>query len=72
MQNEAKRLLELASVDLGYAQLEVQFAEQPTEALSRIGYHLSELEKRLDTLICSIESVDATAHRSAELSMGNA
>ncbi len=54
MPNEAKSLIELASVDLTYAQLEIVYADQPSELLERIGFHLSEVSRRLSELIKSV------------------
>lgn len=50
MQDELKRLIELASADLSFAEMEVRFAESPNDALRRIGYHLAELRRYVDDL----------------------
>lgn len=61
MRHEVKKLLEMAAIDLGYAKLEVAFADQTTGALSRVGHHLNELEKYLNDLAGAIERDDAGA-----------
>ena len=54
MTNEAKSLIELASVDLAYAQLELACAEQSSELLDRIRFHLNEVSRRLSELTQSV------------------
>ena len=36
-----KNLIEVASIDLAYAQLEIACADQPSEMLDRIEFHLN-------------------------------
>jgi hypothetical protein len=50
MRDEMKRLIELASVDLSFAELEVRFSDDPSDALNRIGHHLKELRGYVDEL----------------------
>ena len=63
MQSDAKRLFELATVDLLYASLEVKCAEQPSEAMLRIGDHLEELMRHLAGLERIFEGADAAANQ---------
>ena len=51
MRDEMKRLIELASVDLSFAELEVRFSsDDPSDTLNRIGHHLKELRGYVDEL----------------------
>ena len=40
MQNDAKKLIKLATIDLLYAQSEVRCGDQENEAMKRIAMHL--------------------------------
>jgi hypothetical protein len=63
MPNEAKRLIDLASIDLGYAQLEIAYADQSSEMLERIRFHLNDLKGRLSELTQSIECVEVAKEK---------
>jgi hypothetical protein len=60
MQNDAKKLFDLAAVDLLYADFEVKFTEQPNDAVRRIAHHLDELRRHLTELERIFEGADAS------------
>ncbi len=72
MRKSVIEFLELASIDLSYAELEIRFADQPTKALDNIGYHLNELKKHLSELAsstgCAHVGVDDEAGVKSEMS----
>lgn len=55
MSSVAKRLIELASIDLEYARFEIAYADQPSRLLDRIRYHLNELNRYMAELAQSID-----------------
>ena len=72
MLKEAKSLIEVASIDLAYAQLEIACADGSSEMLDRIGFHLNEVSRRLSELMKCIdeaelarEDITVTATRTA-------
>ena len=60
MQNDAKKLIELATIDLLYAQSEVRCGDQENEAMKRIAMHLDAIAGHLDGLtnVLQIAAVD--------------
>ncbi len=65
MPNGAKNLLELASIELAYARLEIRYADQSDEVLNRIAFHLDEMKQLLTELARRFEgntkAIDETA-----------
>ena len=61
MLKKTKSLIELASIDLAYAQLEIVCADQPSELLDRIGFHLREVNQRLSELTRSFDESDVAS-----------
>jgi hypothetical protein len=58
MLKEAKSLIELASIDLAYAQLEIACADGSSKMLDRIGFHLNEVSRRLSELTQSVNAAE--------------
>jgi cell division protein ZapA (FtsZ GTPase activity inhibitor) len=50
MQIYAKKLIQLATIDLLYAQLEVRCGDQQSETMKRIAVHLEEIADHLGSL----------------------
>jgi len=59
MPSVAKKLIELAGIDLEYARLEIAYADQPSRLLDRIGYHLNELNRYMSELSQSIDDLES-------------
>ena len=58
MLKEAKSLIELASIDLAYAQLEIACADGSSKMLDHIGFHLNEVSRRLSELTQSVNAAE--------------
>jgi cell division protein ZapA (FtsZ GTPase activity inhibitor) len=61
MQNNAKKLIELATIDLLYAQLELRCANQQSDAMKRIALHLDEMASHLSGLTRVLQIADAAS-----------
>ena len=58
MLKKTKSLIELAGIDLAYAQLEIACADESGEMLERIGFHLNEVSRRLSELTQSVDEAE--------------
>jgi hypothetical protein len=58
MQNDAKQLIEIATVNLLYAQAEIKCHDQRSEALRRIGRHLAQIATQLSALTSVLNAAE--------------